>query len=352
MSQISEDVSATKLLLSSNSYRVKHLINVNDFINKYSLSEINGNCTPLSGILSFASSLLDHNQTPEVIDNSDIGHATRIALMVLAIKAGWVPDPIIFDSSGRLIDGIHRLAALNCLNIPQAKAISFTEQTVPPPARILQNQDFAPLLNVSGFSEQQLTIAQNAFRGARGYSRAKLPDVLDKDFASLCSDEVAQLDWHRLETTSFSKDVVVIKKENTALPSNFRKLADLLTSSDFRELMQIISGNQLLEVPTLFLNRLGSSDQIGLHNDYHPQKETLRCVMYLGSTVKPTIFGAFVSIAFNDSPNLLDFYPPIHNSMVIFEISPFSYHLVTPNDGSIRYSVVLSYFEKLIKSNT
>lgn len=349
MSQTSEETSVDiSNLIESNIYRVKHLVDVDEVLSSYESRPVSlHTTTPLHEIMSLASSMIENDRLSSSIEDSVQGHATRIAILALAIKTGWVPDPILFNADGKLVDGLHRLTALKLLNVTQTKAVTFVDQIPQSPISIAQHHVFGLLLNSSLFSTEQLASVQTSFRNARGYARTRLLDVLSEDFALRCSDEIAQLDWQRLETSSFSKDVAHISKDGE-LPPNVTQLAKLLTSDEFRDLMRQISGNHLLEVPTLFLNRLSSNDHIGLHNDYHPKKETLRCVLYLGSTNEPTIFGSFVAVGFNTSPSILDFYSPIHNSLVMFEIGPFSYHLVTPNNNALRYSIILSYFEKIL----
>jgi Rps23 Pro-64 3,4-dihydroxylase Tpa1-like proline 4-hydroxylase len=91
-------------------------------------------------------------------------------------------------------------------------------------------------------------------------------------------------------------------------------------------------------------HRLLPGQRIRIHNDFIPEAETHRLLIQLNRGWQDGDGGFLL---FFNSPDPADVHKvlrPVHNSAVVFAISPDSHHAVTTVHGGERYTLVYSFY--------
>lgn len=92
-------------------------------------------------------------------------------------------------------------------------------------------------------------------------------------------------------------------------------------------------------------HRLVPGQRIRIHNDFLPNGETHRLLIQLNRGWREDDGGFLL---FFNSPDLADVHKvfrPVHNSAVVFAISPDSNHAVTTMHQSERFTLVYSFYQ-------
>ncbi|MFD4121318.1 cyclophane-containing peptide 2OG-Fe(II) oxygenase YhhC [Alcaligenes faecalis] len=91
-------------------------------------------------------------------------------------------------------------------------------------------------------------------------------------------------------------------------------------------------------------HRLTYGQRIRIHNDFIPGEESHRLLIQLNRGWQDSNGGMLVFFNSNNPADIHRVLRPLHNSGVLFEISPASLHAVTPIQDGQRFTLVLSFF--------
>lgn len=91
-------------------------------------------------------------------------------------------------------------------------------------------------------------------------------------------------------------------------------------------------------------HKLIPGQRIRIHNDFIPGKETHRLVIQFNRSWKVEQGGILLLFNSADPVDIHRGIRPAHNSGMLFEISPNSFHAVTPVMEGERYTIVYSFY--------
>ncbi|WP_310460335.1 cyclophane-containing peptide 2OG-Fe(II) oxygenase YhhC [Sphaerotilus sp.] len=93
-------------------------------------------------------------------------------------------------------------------------------------------------------------------------------------------------------------------------------------------------------------HKLVKGQRIRIHNDFIPNEETHRVLIQLNRAWSSENGGILMMFGSRNAEDLRNIYNPAHNTSIAFEISPISYHAVSPINFGDRYTLVLSFYGK------
>jgi Rps23 Pro-64 3,4-dihydroxylase Tpa1-like proline 4-hydroxylase len=93
-------------------------------------------------------------------------------------------------------------------------------------------------------------------------------------------------------------------------------------------------------------HKLSEGQRIRIHNDFIPGQESHRLLVQLNRGWPDANGGALVLFSDDDPSAIHRILRPVHNSGLLFEISPRSFHAVTPIKQGERYTLVFSFFRE------
>lgn len=127
------------------------------------------------------------------------------------------------------------------------------------------------------------------------------------------------------------------------LPPDLRQLLEPETIHKFADAMLAPLGAEDLQLVEATAHKLSGGQSIRIHNDYLDGEETHRILVQLNRGW-PDENGGF--LMFFSSPSADDvarIVRPLHGCAIAFEISPASYHAVSPARVGERYTLVFSF---------
>ena len=276
------------------------------------------------------------------------GHLDYVLGILEQIRGGAEPAPLILGFDGRLWDGLHRLIAYDLAGRRSCYAISFAESN-DGGSLACSFDELTSIVDPRWLVESTLGSRQGEFWGAPGFPHLICDRFLSRDFAGRCYTEVLALrDWKRVVTDFYSQDEVVLELGDEGKAGRgLRTLVAAFFSRAMRRWICRCMGRvvDLTErPPTVVVHRMVEGDYIGVHNDYRPEGEAVRLVLFLGrESSKDVDDGVFVAMNRGRS-EAVGLVPSRHNRLLSFGISDQSNHLVTEVVGESRYSIVFSYF--------
>jgi Rps23 Pro-64 3,4-dihydroxylase Tpa1-like proline 4-hydroxylase len=127
------------------------------------------------------------------------------------------------------------------------------------------------------------------------------------------------------------------------LPAHLHGLIAPETLAGYIESMvgPIAPGNVHLVEATA--HRLSGGQTIRIHNDYIGGEETHRLLVQLNRDWADENGGFLMLFSSSNADDVARILRPIHGSAVAFEISPASYHAVSPTVRGERYTLVFSF---------
>ena len=93
-------------------------------------------------------------------------------------------------------------------------------------------------------------------------------------------------------------------------------------------------------------HKLTKGQRIRIHNDYIPGQESHRLLIQLNRGWTDEQGGALIFFGSNDPNDVRKIFRPIHNTGVLFEISPTSLHAVSPITTGERFTLVFSFYRE------
>ncbi|WP_066804734.1 cyclophane-containing peptide 2OG-Fe(II) oxygenase YhhC [Moraxella oblonga] len=97
-------------------------------------------------------------------------------------------------------------------------------------------------------------------------------------------------------------------------------------------------------------HKLIDGHYIDIHNDYlenEPDVETHRLIIQFNDGWAKSFGGLLKTFNSDNKSDIKDIFIPNHNSVFAFEISPYSYHAVSPIHNATRYTLIYN-FTKLV----
>lgn len=113
---------------------------------------------------------------------------------------------------------------------------------------------------------------------------------------------------------------------------------------DLRTRIERIFGARLRGRPDCTAHKLVPGQRIRIHNDFLPGQETHRVLIQLNPRWKDDQGGFLMFFNSEDVSDVYRLFPPLHNSVVGFAISPNSNHAVSTIHGGGRFTLVFSFY--------
>jgi Rps23 Pro-64 3,4-dihydroxylase Tpa1-like proline 4-hydroxylase len=170
-----------------------------------------------------------------------------------------------------------------------------------------------------------------------------IPKALDADAS------IALLDW--LETDApwnlrvaefYEQHEFFVTSE--VLPAHLRFVVDSAQLEELCKHIEEVFDVQLGRRIDITAHRLTRGQRIRIHNDYIPGQETHRLLVQLNRGWLDENGGALMLFNSKEPSDVHRILRPIHNSGLLFEISPDSLHAVAPIHRGERFTLVMSFF--------
>ena len=129
-----------------------------------------------------------------------------------------------------------------------------------------------------------------------------------------------------------------------ALPTHLHEVFSAEALGALREHVANLFDVQLGERIDFTAHRLTKGQRIRIHNDYIPGRESHRLLIQLNRGWSDENGGALMLFGGGGPTDVHQILRPVHNSGIVFEISPNSLHAVTPIHRGERFTLVLSFF--------
>lgn len=102
-------------------------------------------------------------------------------------------------------------------------------------------------------------------------------------------------------------------------------------------------GGEGVQLAQATAHRLTGGQSIRIHNDYIEGAETHRIIVQLNRGWSDDRGGFLMFFSSSNAGDVARVIRPLHGSAVSFEISPHSFHAVSPTVNGERYTLVFSY---------
>ena len=127
------------------------------------------------------------------------------------------------------------------------------------------------------------------------------------------------------------------------LPDRLRTLVSPAAVRSYADAMLTPIGAGEVELVEATAHRLAGGQSIRIHNDYIEGAETHRLIVQLNREWEDVNGGFLMMFSSEDASDVARVLRPLHGSAVSFEISPRSFHAVSPTVKGERYTLVFSY---------
>lgn len=171
-------------------------------------------------------------------------------------------------------------------------------------------------------------------------------DVFCPDTYSSLQHAFTQVDWVEKQTSFYRQ------YKSFVLPSDQHALAQIYNPDfffPFKAKLEKSLGIALQNNIKVIAHKLISSHEIGVHNDYSDPEFGFENFRFIFQFAKPDQLLSGGELTFlasrYDRQDVLKQYSYTSNSGICFEITPYSYHMVTPVEGE-RHTLVLYLWEK------
>jgi hypothetical protein len=170
-------------------------------------------------------------------------------------------------------------------------------------------------------------------------------NLFDAESYALLQGAFREVKWEKKETYFYTQFRSLIR------PSDPHALAHLLSPAfffPFKERLEAAIGVSLQNYAQLMAHRLVTSDEIGVHNDYAAPEfghENFRVIFQFAEPGELLSGGELIFLASRDREDPLRQYAYASNMAICFEITPHSFHCVTPVEGE-RHTLVMYLWEE------
>ena len=279
-------------------------------------------------------------------------HVKYIRKLSEKLRMGFEPCPIVIGLDGTLWDGLHRIAAYAIVGRSSCPAIDFSHGLMKP--LLPTSESLRPLhsvLSPEWMTVETLWLQQGRFWGAEGFPHATFDKWLKGDFAERCFQELEiHRGWFRAETDLYLQDEFILQTGDPRLGPAIKELTAALCSDSMLAWVANATGHVALHSVEVIAHKMRPGDYIGYHNDYRPNGERVRGVIFLGTQHREIDDGVLVAMGSKEN-EVVEAIIPTHNRLFFFRVSANSNHLVTEVLGPDRFSINFSWCEDTEESN-
>jgi Rps23 Pro-64 3,4-dihydroxylase Tpa1-like proline 4-hydroxylase len=127
------------------------------------------------------------------------------------------------------------------------------------------------------------------------------------------------------------------------LPPDLAPLVSSEALQDYARSMLAPIGGEQVAITQATAHRLTGGQSIRIHNDYLDGAETHRIIVQLNREWADENGGFLMLFSSENASDVARVLRPVHGSAISFEISPKSFHAVSPTLKGERYTLVFSY---------
>lgn len=135
--------------------------------------------------------------------------------------------------------------------------------------------------------------------------------------------------------------------EDAKLPPDIAPLFSLQSLSSLRKKIELAFQVRLKDEIDIVAHKLIAGQRIRIHNDFISGQETHRVLIQLNRGWTQENGGMLLIFGSKNIQDVRHVYLPIHNTSVAFEISPQSFHAVSPVVSGERFTLVFSFFRDI-----
>lgn len=152
----------------------------------------------------------------------------------------------------------------------------------------------------------------------------------------------AEAPWKLVETDFYEQ--FEFNFVDAIVPGHLTFLQNELFLDALRSIVQKLLGVSLRERIDATAHRLVKGQRIRIHNDFLQGGETHRLLIQLNRGWRDEDGGFLLFFNSPDPTDIHKIFRPVHNSAVVFAISPDSNHAVTTIHESDRFTLVYSFY--------
>lgn len=180
------------------------------------------------------------------------------------------------------------------------------------------------------------------------YSFMRAINFLDQQQALEILDWFKVAPWHLTITDFYSQYEFLLDENN--VPESLNYLISVETKAKLRALVEDFFQCRLQDKVEVVAHRLSNHQMIEIHNDYIKEAdfeiETHRLLIQLNHGWIEDNGGFLMIFGSDNSQDIVDTILPEHRSMFAFEISPQSYHAVSPIHSGLRYTLIFNFYRE------
>lgn len=128
------------------------------------------------------------------------------------------------------------------------------------------------------------------------------------------------------------------------LPANIKEIFSTSALKKITSELEEAFDTKLSNCIDLTAHKLIPGQKIKVHNDFIPGQESHRILIQLNRGWSKENGGILFFYNSEDANDIHAAFLPAHNTSVVFEISPRSFHAVSTITASERYTLVLSFY--------
>ena len=148
--------------------------------------------------------------------------------------------------------------------------------------------------------------------------------------------------WKLVETDFYEQ--YEFSFDDACTPGSLTFLRDKIFLDTLKTQVQKLLGVSLQRRVNATAHKLTPGQRIRIHNDFLPGGETHRLLIQLNHGWSDLDGGFLLFFNSPDPADVHKIFRPVHNSAVVFAISPDSNHAVTTIHGTERYTLVYSFY--------
>ena len=130
------------------------------------------------------------------------------------------------------------------------------------------------------------------------------------------------------------------------LPPNIKPIFSSTSLESLCHKIEKLFGVKLSNQIDITAHKLVEGQRIRIHNDFIPNRETHRVLIQLNRGWSEENGGVLMLFGSRQIADLHSVFIPAHNTSVAFEISPTSFHAVSPISSGDRYTLVFSFYRE------
>jgi len=131
--------------------------------------------------------------------------------------------------------------------------------------------------------------------------------------------------------------------QDVVLPAQLKNIFSEDSVAKLRRNVELLFGVSLSSKVDIAAHKMVGSQIIKIHNDYIPGQETHRILIQLNRGWEEANGGILMIFSDRNVDSMANAFLPLNNSAFAFEISPRSFHAVSPIKSGERYTVVISF---------